>query len=84
LKIANFTDKHYANIEAAEALRSLEKQLDKYVNPENLDFMNPYRKKVVLVIDKLNGVTLKDPGFRRLEKMGVMIINGIEKIKTLY
>lgn len=64
--------------------RKLERQLLKYTDESSTKFMNFYKKKVVLVVGELVGVTIRHPGFRRIKKMGVTIIHGIDNIKTLY
>lgn len=59
-------------------------QFLKYIDSQNLKFLNPKNKKVILAIKKLdNPKTLSHPILKDLRKKGLIVISDIKQLKKL-
>jgi hypothetical protein len=59
-------------------------QLEKYIDPENINFINVKNKKVVLAIKNFGkGLAVNHKIFKTLNRKGVIIVAGINEIKNL-
>jgi hypothetical protein len=59
-------------------------QLEKYIDPENINFINVKNKKVVLAIKNFGkGIAVNHKIFKILNRKGVIIVAGINEIKNL-